>query len=174
MQVFLLMVFSVFIAINGYLKTTKIDFPVTNFCFKTQMHYLFNFSLNSQASAKAVNEVTERRINLSASSCRKFFFYPVTLLKIWQENISCLTSLRELRKEPTQQLFLAVFFVTLEIARARLQDGAGDSPLGIPSGFARRGAGRLEGLHTSPAARLPLFGNLLDFVSAVCKKKNIE
>lgn len=46
-------------------------------------------------------------------------------------------------------------------------------PLGIPSGFARRGAGRLGGLHTSPATRLLLFGNLLDFVSAGGGKKKI-
>lgn len=47
----------------------------------------------------------------------------------------------------------------------------GDLPLGIPSGFARRVAGRLEGRRTSPAARLLLFGNLLDFVSAAGEKK---
>lgn len=39
-------------------------------------------------------------------------------------------------------------------------------PLGIPSGFAQRDAGRLGGRHTSPAAQSLLFGNLLDFVSA--------
>lgn len=43
---------------------------------------------------------------------------------------------------------------------------SGDLLLGIPSGFARRGAGRLGGRHTSPATRSLLFGNLLDFVSA--------
>lgn len=42
----------------------------------------------------------------------------------------------------------------------------GNLPLGIPSGFAQRDAGRLGGRHTSPAAQSLLFGNLLDFVSA--------
>lgn len=48
-----------------------------------------------------------------------------------------------------------------------------DLPLGIPSGFAQRDAGRLGGHHTSPAVLLLLFGNLLDFVSARGKKEDI-
>lgn len=48
---------------------------------------------------------------------------------------------------------------------------AGDLPLGIPSGFAQRGAGRLGGRRTSPATRSLLFGNLLDFVSAGGEKR---
>lgn len=46
-----------------------------------------------------------------------------------------------------------------------------NSPWGIPSGFARRDAGRLGGRRTSPATLSLLFGNLLDFVSAERKKK---
>lgn len=46
-------------------------------------------------------------------------------------------------------------------------------PLGIPSGFAQRGAGRLLGHHTSPATQSLLFGNLLDFVSAGGEKGKV-
>lgn len=46
----------------------------------------------------------------------------------------------------------------------------GGLPLGIPSGSAQRGAGKLGGRHTSPATRSLLFGNLLDFVSAGGRK----
>lgn len=51
-----------------------------------------------------------------------------------------------------------------------------NSPWGIPSGFARRDAGRPGGRRTSPATLSLLFGNLLDFVSAENKKrgKNVK
>lgn len=69
-------------------------------------------------------------------------------------------------KRANAAVVLAALFVVLEPSRSiRLQKG-GDLLLGIPSGFARRGAGRLGGRHTSPATRSLLFGNLLDFVSA--------
>lgn len=46
-----------------------------------------------------------------------------------------------------------------------------DSPSGIPSGFARRDAGKLGGRRTSPATLSLPFGNLLDFVSAAREEK---
>lgn len=61
----------------------------------------------------------------------------------------------------------APFFIVLEPSEYE----TGNLPLGIPSGFARRGAGRLGGRHTSPATLSLLFGNLLDFVSAGGEKR---
>lgn len=75
--------------------------------------------------------------------------------------------------ERVQQLFKRLILETLNMRLWKVLT-TGDLPLGIPSGFARRGAGRLWGHHTSPAALWLLFGNLLDFVGAMQKRRKME
>lgn len=99
-----------------------------------------------------------------------FFYFHCDL----SEDQAAGISPRELRKEPMQQLFFRGAFIVLERSEYEATGGrvsTGDSPLGIPSGFARRAAGRLGGRRTSPATRSLQFGNLLDFVSAGTRDK---
>ncbi len=76
-------------------------------------------------------------------------------------------------KRANAAVVLATLSLSLNLLSTRLQKEVrtDDLPLSIPSGFAQRGAGRLWDHHTSPATRLLLFGNLLDFVSARRGKK---